>query len=336
MEAERNESIDMQKQFKNSVLAVTILTLLAANTLLPCFARSAMALSKTSSASAKAPPIPNGTSAAGGIATHTSTPNKVSSSNSSTGKHSVRREVQAADEPSQPPLGRFKNIFFENDSLFFKLARTGGVFVAPLTATIDGLAFPFVAIRKSGVKLTLAGSPGGSSLGSIFPDGATAAITIINGDGLREYLVLLRRGDSVSVQSPSINGLSASHGFPGSTLTVTGTNFSSSPSDNIVIFRTGDGREFPSPVIDSTDLSVTTIVPPIPLSIDFKSFYSGSIEVRVQTAAAYASNSSSLTVDSLPNNSGPIGSVTQNYIQQLQSLQKEIEDDIASIGRSFP
>src|SRR5918911_1674576 len=79
------------------------------------------------------------------------------------------------DEPGrlspQSVKGQFDSVAITEDSLRFILSKPAGSFTEPLSATINGLAFPSIELTKKGRKLFLEGEPGGKPIGSIFPDG---------------------------------------------------------------------------------------------------------------------------------------------------------------------
>src|SRR5436853_75321 len=200
----------MHRRIQGSIWVGSLLVVLASNILLPCLARPLRERSGNNSTSngrrqaeiaTRVLPAEAeaGVGASGASVSTNTLRQKASSFKSSGGKYSLGQEISPADAPPQPPPGPFKNIVFIDDSLQFKLSRGGSVFLAPLTATINGLAFPVVSIKKAGIKLTLAGSPGGSSLASLFPNGGTVELAITNGDGARIDCVLTRQGESVSV-----------------------------------------------------------------------------------------------------------------------------------------
>jgi hypothetical protein len=171
----------MLAESKNLAWNITVVVVLVSNTLLPCFGRSPITLSRSSSSSANAQPIPKRTSATSEITAHTTTraaayagglAKRSSSIKSSTGKHSVRQQVSPSDSPSPPPLGPFKSIFFEGDSLQFQ-AVTGGSYAHSNHKWIGA----YRCRNQEGRNQTHLGrkSRWEATWPPLFPDGGTAA-----------------------------------------------------------------------------------------------------------------------------------------------------------------
>jgi hypothetical protein len=235
-------------------------------------------------------------------------------------------QVEASGLSPQALTGPFDSITFSSDRIKFKRSKSAGLFTSPISAMINGIAFPEVELKKKGKQLFLKGNPGGNSLNSVFPDGGIVSVTIINGDGERLYLTLNRQGESISVLTPRIDSIDSQFGIPGSEIIIRGANFSSEPGENSVIYKTGDDRELPMAVIASTTTEITASIPLIYLSSDLKSFYSGRIELHVETSAGYPSNNTLFNINALPVNSKPVGEVSREYAQSLRAMISDVED----------
>jgi hypothetical protein len=327
----------MRRIISHWIWSALILGGLVSNNLLSCFAGNlarpitstiASSILNSHTQSASLTPINEGHDLKSILGVASSSLTKTLSSSSSTLKSQGKQQFETRGLSPQAFKGPFNSVDIVKGALRFKLSKPAGSFTEPVSATINGLAFTTVEIKKKGRNLFLKGITEGQALESLFPDGGTVAITIINGDGMRSYMILTRQGSSVSILTPAINNITPGHGTPSSTITISGSNFSSNPGYNVIIYRTSDSKEFRVPATEATQESLTTIVPLIPLA-NLNSFYSGLVTVSVETAPAYSSNTNQLTIDPLPRNSMPTGMLSQEYSQRVEELISGVEDRIS-------
>ena len=179
--------------------------------------------------------------------------------------------------PTFPGIGSFTyvyNLEFMGATLFAGLENYGlwsrsSVQFAPTISSFTPVAGP------PGTTVTISGTgfiPGSTVFNSVLFNGANAVITAATATSLTVTVpagattgpVTVSNG-SVAVTSasnftvaipPTISGFTPEEGLPGTTVTITGTNFSTTPANNGVSFN-----GTPATVTASTAISITTTVP---------------------------------------------------------------------------
>lgn len=191
-------------------------------------------------------------------------------------------------------------------------------FVVPVAATINGEAFTEINVDSKGL-LTLTGSPGERSLDEWLPVGATAEISVTNGDGFRFHVVLSRNGDTLIVLRPAIASASTTSATPVQTVTIYGTHFSLAPAENTILFTLPDGRIFHTAAKRADTTAIDVVLPLLPTG-DNLSFYQGPLLLAVYTAPGYTSSSLTLNMQPLPNLTAPPGTLTTQVATDMSSL----------------
>jgi hypothetical protein len=168
--------------------------------------------------------------------------------------------------------------------------------IAGTAVTITGVNFnPAAAsnnVKFNGINATVT-LVTSELLTVIVPNGAaTGKITLtINGH------TAVSEADFIIFESPLINSISPSSGFPGTSITITGNNFSTTLSDNIVKFNSLDAT-----VTAATSRSLTVTVPANAIT--------GKISVTVHGMTTISANDFVIppTIESFSPSSGLIGS----------------------------
>jgi hypothetical protein len=135
---------------------------------------------------------------------------------------------------------------------------------------------------------------------SPFSDGGLNSVILADGSSGSEYLYATRNvscvrpaGGTTMPQPPTVNNITPTSAFPGTTVTLTGSNFSTVPAENTVLFGGAPFESVPVPAQTATPTALTVVLP---------RFYSSAL-VHVTTAGGTSSivtSSTLVTVDVRP------------------------------------
>ena len=194
--------------------------------------------------------------------------------------------------------------------------------MAPVSASIEEEPFTSVAIDE-GV-LTLAGTPGGRALHEWFPEGGSARVRIMNGNGETYSLLLARTSAGVHVLAPTLDDAPRTI-TPATTITLRGSNFSARADENTVRFVTPDARIFRATARASTTQTIDVVVPLLP-AWRGSSFYTGSLALSVETAPGYGTRAVGATLVDLPELTTAPGVLIAETITAIETLSTQLQD----------
>jgi hypothetical protein len=201
-----------------------------------------------------------------------------------------------------------------NTIVFQRTPETSG-FVAPVSVTINGA--PAAADLVSSAQLRV------TSVTDLISDGASANVTIINGDERHFSIDVVRSGDSIRAIAPQAT-FSAASGIPATRVRFQASGVAADERANVVRMKLPDDRQLALPARRTGDGEYEFAVPMIPGTTN--TLFSGGTTVSFETAPGIPSGTASFAIGELPQAAGQTGDVTLQFIARAREIADTLAD----------